>query len=67
MSKLEKAIVALVEVYEEYAQKDDKKFQLSQAELAELIEKELSSEEFKVGLSHLSSKTNQQESPFQFS
>ncbi|XP_062393756.1 S100 calcium binding protein W [Sardina pilchardus] len=45
-SKLETAIISLVEVYEEYAGKDEKKFQLSQAELAELFEKELASPEF---------------------
>ncbi|XP_063054335.1 S100 calcium binding protein W [Engraulis encrasicolus] len=44
-SKLETAIVSIVEVYEEYAQKDDQKFQLSQAELRELLEKELNSPE----------------------
>ena len=45
MSKLEKAIVSLVEVYEEYAQKDDQKFQLSQKELGELLQTELSRSE----------------------
>ncbi|XP_041962721.1 S100 calcium binding protein W [Alosa sapidissima] len=45
-SRLEQAIMSLVEVYEEYAGKDDKKHQLSQAELAELLQKELASPEF---------------------
>lgn len=48
MSKLEKAIVSIVEVFEEYAGKDDNKRQLSNAELAELIKSQLSSPEFQV-------------------
>ncbi|KAI4877875.1 hypothetical protein NFI96_033314 [Prochilodus magdalenae] len=47
MSKLEKAIVAIVEVFEEYASTDDKKGQLSNAELSELIKNQLSSPDFK--------------------
>ncbi|KAI4877877.1 hypothetical protein NFI96_033316 [Prochilodus magdalenae] len=47
MSKLEQAIVAIVEVFEEYAGKDDKKKQLSNAELSELIKNQLSSADFK--------------------
>ncbi|XP_051577019.1 S100 calcium binding protein W [Myxocyprinus asiaticus] len=47
MSKLEKAILAIVEVFEEYAGTDDKKTQLSNAELAQLIKSQLSSPEFK--------------------
>ncbi|KAK7147468.1 hypothetical protein R3I94_010101 [Phoxinus phoxinus] len=47
MSKLEKAIVAIVEVFEEYAGTDEKKSQLSNAELGELIKAQLSSPEFK--------------------
>ncbi|TRZ01326.1 hypothetical protein DNTS_020893, partial [Danionella cerebrum] len=47
MSKLEKAIVAIVEVFEEYAGADEKKSQLSNAELGELIKAQLSSPEFK--------------------
>ncbi|KAK6326861.1 hypothetical protein J4Q44_G00025060 [Coregonus suidteri] len=46
MSRLEKAVVSMVEVFEEYATKDDKKQQLSGAELAELMRKELASPEF---------------------
>ncbi|XP_076826249.1 S100 calcium binding protein W [Brachyhypopomus gauderio] len=47
MSKLEKAVVATVEVFEEYAGRDANKQQLSNAELKELIGKELSSPDFK--------------------
>ncbi|KAA0703219.1 Protein S100-A6 [Triplophysa tibetana] len=47
MSKLEQAIVAIVEVFEEYAGKDDKKSQLSKAELSELIQSQLSNGAFK--------------------
>ncbi|NP_001135072.1 S100-A5 [Salmo salar] len=45
MSRLEKAIVSMVEVFEEYATKD-KNRQLSGTELAELMKKELASPEF---------------------
>lgn len=48
MSKLEQAIVAIVEVFEEFAGKDDKKSQLSKSELSELIKSQLSSGAFKV-------------------
>lgn len=48
MSKLEKAIVSIVEVFEEYAGKDEQKSQLSTAELRDLIKAELKSPEFKV-------------------
>lgn len=48
MSKLEKAIVAIVEVFEEYAGKDEQKSQLSKTELLELIKTQLSSPDFKV-------------------
>ncbi|KAL6489343.1 hypothetical protein MHYP_G00030840 [Metynnis hypsauchen] len=47
MSKLEQAIVSIVEVFEEYAGKDDKKRELSNAELSELIKKQLCSPDFK--------------------
>ncbi|XP_030639528.1 S100 calcium binding protein W [Chanos chanos] len=47
MSRLENAILAVVEVFEEYAGRDDKKQQLSNAELEELLKKELSNPEFK--------------------
>lgn len=47
MSKLEKAIVSIVEVFEEYAGKDEQKSQLSNAELKDLIKTELKSPEFK--------------------
>ncbi|KAI4877881.1 hypothetical protein NFI96_033318 [Prochilodus magdalenae] len=47
MSKLEKAIVAIVEVFEEYAGADDNKKKLSNAELSELIKNQLSSADFK--------------------
>ncbi|XP_036435684.1 protein S100-B-like [Colossoma macropomum] len=46
MSKLEKAIVAIVEVFEEYAGKDEQKKKLSNAELSELIKTQLSSPDF---------------------
>ncbi|XP_036790494.1 protein S100-A5-like [Oncorhynchus mykiss] len=46
MSRLEKAIVSMVEVFEEYATKDDKNRQLSGTELAELMKKELVIPEF---------------------
>ncbi|XP_073704032.1 S100 calcium binding protein W [Garra rufa] len=46
-SKLEQAIVAIVEVFEEYAGKDDQKKQLSNAELGELIKAQITSPEFK--------------------
>ncbi|XP_065116820.1 S100 calcium binding protein W [Paramisgurnus dabryanus] len=47
MSKLEKAIAAIVEVFDEFAGKDDQKSQLSPAELKELIKTQLSSPDFK--------------------
>ncbi|XP_056618940.1 S100 calcium binding protein W [Triplophysa dalaica] len=47
MSKLEQAIVAIVEVFEEFAGKDDKKSQLSKTELSDLIKSQLSSGPFK--------------------
>ncbi|XP_036435686.1 protein S100-B-like [Colossoma macropomum] len=47
MSKLEKAIVSIVEVFEEYAGTDDKKRELSGAELSELLKSQLSSPDFK--------------------
>lgn len=48
MSKLEKAIVAIVEVFEEYAGTDEQKTQLSNAELGQLIKAQITSPEFKV-------------------
>lgn len=48
MSKLEKAIVAIVEVFEEYAGTDEQKSQISNAELGQLIKAQLTSPEFKV-------------------
>ncbi|XP_043117461.1 S100 calcium binding protein W [Puntigrus tetrazona] len=47
MSKLEKAIVAIVEVFEEYAGKDEQKTQLSNAELGQLFKAQITSPEFK--------------------
>ncbi|XP_016387685.1 protein S100-A5-like [Sinocyclocheilus rhinocerous] len=47
MSKLEKAIVAIVEVFEEYAGTDEQKTQLSNAELGQLIKAQITSPEFK--------------------
>ncbi|KAL7886686.1 hypothetical protein AOLI_G00044070 [Acnodon oligacanthus] len=47
MSKLEKAIVSIVEVFEEYAGTDDKKRELSNKELMQLIKTQLSSPDFK--------------------
>ncbi|KAJ8005019.1 hypothetical protein DPEC_G00142300 [Dallia pectoralis] len=47
MSNLEKAILCMVDVFEQYATKDDKKHQLSSAELADLMNKELAGPEFK--------------------
>ncbi|MCJ8728828.1 hypothetical protein PDJAM_G00009850 [Pangasius djambal] len=47
MSKLEKAIVAVVEVFEDYAGKDDDKKKLSNTELSALIKDQLSSPELK--------------------
>lgn len=47
MSRLEKAICSIVEVFEEYAGQDDKKRQLSSAELQQLLQKEMSNPEFK--------------------
>ncbi|KAI4877880.1 hypothetical protein NFI96_033317 [Prochilodus magdalenae] len=47
MSKLETAIVAIVEVFEEYAGADDNKKKLSNAELKTLIQGQLSSPGFK--------------------
>ncbi|KAM6968210.1 S100 calcium binding protein W isoform 2-T2 [Aplochiton taeniatus] len=47
MSRLEQAIISMVEVFENYASKDDKKHQLSTAELKALMEEELTSPEFK--------------------
>ncbi|NP_001291058.1 S100 calcium binding protein W isoform X1 [Esox lucius] len=46
MSQLEKAIISMVEVFDEYARKDDKKNQLSSAEMAKLMNKELAGPEF---------------------
>ncbi|KAL1259415.1 hypothetical protein QQF64_009992 [Cirrhinus molitorella] len=46
-SKLEKAIVAIVEVFEEYAGTDEQKKQLSNAELLQLIKAQITSAEFK--------------------
>ncbi|XP_062321975.1 S100 calcium binding protein W [Osmerus eperlanus] len=46
MSRLEKAVVSIVEVFEEYAGQDDKKRQLSSSELQELLQKEMSNPEF---------------------
>ncbi|XP_062847985.1 protein S100-B-like [Trichomycterus rosablanca] len=46
MSKLEKAIVSMLEVFEEYAGTDDNKKSLSNAELKTLIQNQLSSPEF---------------------
>lgn len=48
MSKLETAIVAIVEVFAQYAGTDDDKKKLSNAELSNLIKDQLSSPEFKV-------------------
>lgn len=48
MSKLETAIVALVDVFAEYAGTDDDKRKLSNAELSALIKDQLSSSGFKV-------------------
>ena len=48
MSKLEKAILSMVEVFEEYAGRDDKKRELSGAELSELLKSQLSSTDFTV-------------------
>lgn len=48
MTKLERAIAAIVEVFEEYAGKDEDKKKLSNAELAELIKCQMTSPEFKV-------------------
>ena len=48
MSRLEKAVVSIVEVFEEYAGKDDEKHQLSSGELQELLQKEISNPEFQV-------------------
>ena len=45
---MEKAVVSIVEVFEEYAGQDDKKRQLSFSELQELLQKEMSSPEFQV-------------------
>ncbi|KAK3551550.1 hypothetical protein QTP70_019814 [Hemibagrus guttatus] len=47
MSKLEKAIVAIVEVFEEYAGTDEDKRKLNNAELGALIKAQLSCPEFK--------------------
>ncbi|KAL2084208.1 hypothetical protein ACEWY4_019726 [Coilia grayii] len=47
MSKLEQALVAIVEVYEDYAKQDERKNLLSKKELAQLLEAQLSSPEFK--------------------
>ncbi|XP_062847981.1 S100 calcium binding protein W [Trichomycterus rosablanca] len=46
MSKLEKAIIAIEEVFVEYAGTDDNKKNLSNAELSALIKAQLSSPEF---------------------
>ncbi|KAG9345400.1 hypothetical protein JZ751_009947 [Albula glossodonta] len=48
MSRLEQTVVSLVELFEEYAGQDEQKNKLSSAELKQLLEKELSSPEFKV-------------------
>jgi len=48
MSELEKAIMAIVEMFEVYAGTDEKKSQLSKAELGQLIKAQLTSPEFKV-------------------
>lgn len=48
MSDLEKAIVAMVEVFVKYAGTDDDKRKLSNAELSTLIKDQLSSPELKV-------------------
>lgn len=53
MSKLEKAIVAIVEVFEEYAGTDEQKTQLSNAELGQLIKAQITSPEFKVRISKM--------------
>ncbi len=53
MSKLEKAIVAIVEVFEEYAGTDDQKTQLSNAELGQLMKAQITSPEFKVRISEM--------------
>lgn len=53
MSKLEKAIVAIVEVFEEYAGTDDQKKQLSNAELGQLIKAQITSPEFKVRIKEI--------------
>ncbi len=53
MSKLEKAIVAIVEVFEEYAGTDEQKTQLSNAELGQLIKAQITSPEFKVRISEI--------------
>ncbi|XP_039535372.1 S100 calcium binding protein W [Pimephales promelas] len=47
MSELEKAIMAIVEMFEVYAGTDEKKSQLSKAELGQLIKAQLTSPEFK--------------------
>ncbi|KAI1885927.1 hypothetical protein AGOR_G00208790 [Albula goreensis] len=47
MSRLEQTVVSLVELFEEYAGQDEQKNKLSSAELKQLLEKELSSPEFK--------------------
>lgn len=52
MSKLEKAIVAIVEVFEEFAGTDDDKKKQSNAELSALLSAQLSSPEFKVNIKH---------------
>ncbi len=56
MSKLEKAIVAIVEVFEEYAGTDEQKTQLSNAELGQLIKAQITSPEFKVRISEMHKK-----------
>ncbi|KAI5105856.1 hypothetical protein C0J45_3553, partial [Silurus meridionalis] len=48
MSKLEKCIVALVEVFEEYAGKDEDKMKLSNAELGALVKGQLSEFQSKI-------------------
>ncbi|XP_036395190.1 S100 calcium binding protein W [Megalops cyprinoides] len=47
MSKLERSVVSLVELFEQYAGQDEHKNQLSAAELKQLLEKELTCPEFK--------------------
>lgn len=57
MSKLEKAIIAIVEVFEEYAGTDEQKTQLSNAELGQLIKAQITSPEFKVRIRQMHRKS----------